>query len=176
MSQNISDFYRVAQERDFARKFQFRLYQLGPVTMNEDDFVYVTTAALPGREITNVPTPFMGLDFNVPGTAKYPGSAGYKVQFRCDAAYNIRNVLEQAQINTFDDATSTGDYNIGTADSIISLMLMDKTNTPIKNYQLIGAYVQAIGESTYEIGDSGQIQTIDVTLAYHYWRAINITA
>ena len=54
MSQNISDFYRVAQERDFARKFQFRLYQLGPVRMNEDDFVYATTGTLPGRNINNV--------------------------------------------------------------------------------------------------------------------------
>jgi len=174
MSQNISDFYRVAQERDFARKFQFRLYQLGPVVMNEDDFVYVTTAALPGRSITNVATPFMGLNFNIPGTATYPGSDGYKVTFRCDAAYNIRNVLEQAQLNTFDDATTTGDYNIGRSDSIISLMLMDKTNTPIKNYQLIGAYVQSIGESTFDIADTGQIQTVDATLAYHYWRSYNI--
>jgi len=43
--QTISDFYRVAVERDFARDFQFRVLSIdsggaSTVTFDEDDLVY----------------------------------------------------------------------------------------------------------------------------------------
>jgi len=174
MSQNISDFYRVSQERDFARQFQFRLYQLGTVILNEDDFVYVESAVLPDRAINNVAVPFMGLDFNVPGTAKYPGSAGYQVTFRCDAKYDIRSALEANQIATFDDATSTGNYNIAGPESLIDLRLMNKQNQAIRSYRLYGAYVTNIATANYDIKDAGTVVTIPATLAYHYWRAYKL--
>lgn len=170
MAQNIADFYRSVQQRDFARQFQFRVTQLANTNFNEDVLVYVESASLPGREIVNVEVPFMGLNFNLPGTARYPDSANYAVRFRCDANYDIRAVLENATFNTFDDGSSTGDYNIARNSSVIVLNLLNKNGSTVRQYTLYGAYVKTIGAMNYSLGDNGQIQTIDTTLAYQYWR------
>lgn len=170
MAQNIADFYRTVQQRDFARQFQFRVVQLANTNFSEDALVYIETASLPGRTITNVQVPFMGLQFNVPGTAQYPDSANYGVRFRCDANYDIRSVLENATFNTFDDGASTGDYNIARNSSVITLNLLGKGGETIRQYTLYGAYVQSIGAMNYNLGDNGTIQTIDAVLAYQYWR------
>lgn len=176
MAQNISDFYRTVQQKDFARQFQFRLVQLANTNFGESDLIYVETANLPGRAITNVPVPFMGLQFNVPGTATYPGSDAYAVTFRCDQNYNIRAVLENATFNTFDDSTSTGDYNIARNSSVITLNLLNKTGGTVRQYTLYGAYVVSVGESTYNLGDNGTIQTVPTTLAYQYWRVTSTSS
>jgi hypothetical protein len=112
----------------------------------------------------------MGLQFNVPGTATYPGSDAWAVTFRCDQFYNIRTTLENQTFNTFDDGTSTGNFNIANNASIISIQLLDKTSKAVREYVLYGAYVVSVGESTYNLGDSGTIQTVPATLAYQYWR------
>jgi len=174
MGQNISDFYTVAQQKDFARQFQFRLLQLGPVVLSEDELVYVESASLPGRSINNIQVPFMGLNFNVPGTAQYPDSAGFAVTFRCDSNYDIRTLLENSTFDTFDDSTSTGNYNIGAVASVIDMILMNKQNQPIRDYKMFGAYVMNIGSSQYNIGDAGTIVTVQSTLAYHYWRSSQV--
>jgi hypothetical protein len=170
MAQNISDFYRTVQQRDFARQFQFRVVQLANTNFDESQLIYAETATLPGRAITNIPVPFMGLQFNVPGTATYPGSDAYAITFRCDQAYNIRAILENATFNTFDDGTSTGDYNIARNSSVITLNLLNKNGNTARQYTLYGAYVVSVGESSYNLGDNGTIQTVPATLAYQYWR------
>ena len=70
MSQTIQDFLRVSQQRDFARDYMLRVTAIGNDTFNEEDFVYITTATLPDRTVQNQAVPYMGLDFNVPGTVK----------------------------------------------------------------------------------------------------------
>ncbi len=99
MAQTIQDFFRVAQQRDFARDYMLRVVSLGNDTLNEDDFVYITTTALPGRTISNQQALYMGLEFNFPGTVKYPGSNAWTVTFRNDKGGIIRNKLESWQIN-----------------------------------------------------------------------------
>lgn len=174
MAQNISDFYKAVQSKDFARQFQFRLVQLANTNFGETTqnpyLVYLETASLPGRAITNVQVPFMGLQFNVPGTATYPGSDAYAVTFRCDQNYDIRAVLENATFNTFDDGASKGDYNIARNSSIIQMNLLGKSGETIRQYTLYGAYVVSIGDIAYNLGDSGSIVTVPATLAYQYWR------
>jgi hypothetical protein len=170
MAQNISDFYTAAQNNDFARQFQFRVVRLANTNFNDTQLVYVETANLPGREIVNVQVPFMGLNFNVPGTAQYPGSDAYNVTFRCDQSYNIRAALENATFNTFDDGTSSGDYNIARNSSQIILSLLNKNGSSVRTYTLFGAYVKSVGESTYNLGDTGTIVTVPAVLAYQYWR------
>ena len=175
MAQNISDFYTVAQQNDFARQFQFRLVQFANTNFTESQLVYLETANLPGRAITNVPVPFMGLQFNVPGTATYPGSDAWNVTFRCDQSYNIRSVLENATFNTFDDGTSTGDYNIARPTSVVTIDLLGKNpSNVVRRYNLIGAYVVNVGDSTYNLTDNGQIVTIPTTIAYQYWRVVPV--
>ena len=170
MSQNISDFYRAAQQRDFARQNQFRVLQLGNTNFGEQDFVYIETASIPGRTIVNQQVPFMGLDFNVPGTAKYPGSDAWNVVFRCDQNYNIRAVLESMTFNTFDDGTSTGSYGTPANSSVITLNLIGKQMETIRQYTLYGAYVVSVPAMNYTLGDAGSVVTCETTLAYQYWR------
>jgi hypothetical protein len=185
MGQNIQNFYSAVIKRDFARRFQFRL---GPnfagTNLPENALIYVEAATLPGRSITNVPVPFMGLQFNVPGTAQYPDSAGWAVRFRCDQNYDIRRQLENAQFRVFDDQASTGNYFIPRRGSTVVLNLLGKEGAggagdsqvaPIRQYTLYGAYINNIGAMSYELGDAGAIQTIDATIAYQYWRVTKVT-
>lgn len=180
MPQNIRDFYRVAQQKDFARLFQFRVTQIGRTLLTEKDLVYLETASLPGRAINNVQVPYMGLGFNVPGTASYPGSDNYAVTFRCDAGYDLRSKLEQELFRVFNDDTSTGDYRIPGPDSILQFNLFTGGNdfeqapTTVRIYRLYGVYVKSIEPVQYDIKDNGALSMINASLAYQYWRAFNI--
>lgn len=172
MNTNIQDFYRTAAEKDFARLFQFQLMSFANINFTDSHYTYVEAASLPGRSITNIPVPYMGLSFNVPGTVTYPGSTGYQVTFRCDQKYDIRAALEAATFNTFDESTSVGDYSIpGIADSVITLRLLGKKREAIRDYVLYGAYVQSLADTAYTVTDTGTVATIQATLAYQFWRA-----
>ena len=181
MAQNIKDFYNVAQRKDFARLFQFRVTQLGGSLdfINNDDLIYLDTASLPGRTINNVPVPYMGLSFNVPGTASYPGSAAYRVTFRCDAGYDIRSKLEQLSFRVFNDDTSTGEYTIPGPESVLQMDLYtsgsrtDLAPTIVRRYKLYGVYVVSLDDVAYDIKDTGSVAMVNATLAYQYWRAFN---
>ena len=162
----IQDFYAVSQQREFARDFQFKLLTLGPLT--EDDLVYVRTATLPGKSITNNVVKYMGLDFNIPGTVVYDGSAAWTVKFLCDEAHNLRSKLNAWSSEIFDVSTSTGKY--GVPSETASLALLDKSLNPIRKYNLIGVYIQKIGEIPYKIEGAGTPQEFDVTLSYQFWR------
>ena len=174
MAQNISDFYRAVQKNDFARQFQFRVLQMANTNFGEEQFVYLETASLPARAVNNVQVPFMGLNFNVPGTANYPGSESYAVSFRCDQSYNIRATLENATFNTFDDGTSTGDYNIARNSSVITLNLLEKDGSTTRQYTLYGAYVVSVGDIAYNLGEAGAIVNVPAVLAYQYWRVTSL--
>jgi len=171
-TQNIQDFYFQAQGNDFARRFQFRIDQwvVRGAQLVPDQLVYLETASLPARAVTNVPVPFMGLQFNVPGTANYPGSDGYQVVFRCDQQYNIRTLLESATFAVFDDQTSTGDYDIPGNGDQLTLNLLNKNGETERQYMLFGAYVVNTGDIAYDLRDAGTIVTCAATIAYQYWR------
>jgi hypothetical protein len=176
MAQDIIKFYDVAQQNDFARQFQYRIVQLANTNFGENQFVYLESANLPGRAITNIPVPFMGLQFNVPGTATYPGSDAWNVTFRSDQDYDIRATLENATFNTFDDSTSQGDYNIARRSSKVTINLLGKGGSTVRQYTLYGAYIVSIGESSYNLTDSGSVVTIPATLAYQYWRVTQVSS
>jgi hypothetical protein len=171
MSQTIQDFYRVAQQRDFARDYMLRVVSLGNDTLNEDDFVYITTSQLPNRTITNQTATYMGLDFNMPGTVKYPGSNGWNVTFRNDKNGLIRKKLEDWQINeVFSDATSQGNLSLRGPESLIQLNLIDDKLNVLNTYKLYGAYIQSLGTVDYKIDGTGAPTTFSALLAYQYWR------
>ena len=137
--QTISDFYRVAVERDFARDFQFRVLSIdsggaSTVTFDEDDLVYCTAANLPARAITNVAVPYMGLNFNVPGNATYPGSEGYTLNFYRDQNSVLRQKFEDMSRDIFDDATSTGNYFAPRQSAVIDLVQLDTQLDAIAQY------------------------------------------
>jgi hypothetical protein len=175
MSQTIQDFYRVAQTRGFSRDFMMRVTSIGEDTFNENDFVYITTKQLPNRQITNQAVPYMGLNFNTPGTVTYPGSESWSVTFRNDLRGIIRSKLENWQINgVFDDATSTGDLYTRGTDKVIQLEQLDDKQNVVNVYRLFGVYIVGLGAiEGYDATGAGAPTTFSATLAYHYWRHVN---
>ena len=172
MAQTIQDFYRVSQQRGFSRDYMLRVTEIGDLRFDEDDFLYITTKNLPGRNITNVPAPYMGLQFNVPGTATYPGSDAWAVTFRNDMQGIIRQKLESWQINDiFDDETSTGNLNVPSPERVITLELVDDKLNTQNVYQLYGVYCQGFAAiDGYDNTGTGALTTFGATLAYQFWR------
>lgn len=171
MSYTIQDFYRTASSKDFARLFQFRVTQFGNIAFSNDQLTYIETASLPGRTINNIQVPYMGLQFNLPGTVSYPGSAGYQVTFRCDESYDIRAALEANTFATFDEQTSSGNYSLPKSNSNLIMELVDKDFKTKRVYTLFGCYVQAMADTQYDIKDNGAIASVQCTLAYQFWRS-----
>lgn len=175
VNQSIQDFYKVALERDFARDFNFRVTQFqlqGVEPLFDDDLVYCKAAELPGRQITNVAAPYMGLDFNIPGGATYPGSDSYKLTFYLDADSRLRNFFERASRELFDDITSTGNYTTPGVGNYIELQQLDKQLEPIPGgrYKLIGASFRNVSPISYKMAEGkGSYMEIDVTASYHFY-------
>ena len=170
-NQKIMDFYQVAQQRDFTRQFQFRVSEIrvgGSPIFTQDDLVYLTTANLPARAINNVAVPYMGLQFNVPGAAQYPNSAGYAITFRSDQQSEIRRKVEDWQRITFDDQSSTGAYRV-MSNSRLTMDLLDAGFNTIRQYVLHGVYCQQVGEMTFNTTDAGTVVELPCTLAYQFW-------
>jgi hypothetical protein len=178
VNQTITDFYRVAQERDFARDFQFRVLNIqsgegSDVAFAEDDLVYIRGGSLPGKSITTQNVPYMGLNFHVPGTVTYP-SDSWSVTFYCDQNSAIRRIFEQYQKDIFDDETSTGNYFMPRASSLIDLVQLDTQLEEVAIYQLVGVYPNSISDMAYTIGDgTGAPVTFDVNFTYQFWRRLS---
>ena len=168
----IENFYDVASTNDFMRKNLFRVISLGGQRFTTNELLYITTATLPGRSITNVPTNFMGLQFNVPGTATYPGSDAWTVQFRIPQNLSIRRKFEDWSRTIFDDQTSTGDWDIPNKDAKNQtiITLMDKQGNPIRTYTLYGCYCKSVENAEFDLTDAGTLMMQPAVLAYQYWR------
>ena len=178
IAQYIQDFYRVSAERDFARDFNFRLLSINPgpastVTFDSDDLVYIKTATIPERNITNIAVPYMGLQFNVPGNATYPNSESYQLTFYCDENSTIRQKFEQWSRDVFNDASSTGNYFSPTQNATLNLVQLDNQQNVVAQYQLVGVSVRNVGPLQYNMADgNGATVEFTVTLSYHYWTRI----
>ena len=113
----------------------------------------------------------MGLQFNVPGNATYPGSEAYGLQFYCDQNSQIRQKFEDMSRDVFDDATSTGNYFTPRQSSSINLVQLDTQLEEVAGYKLVGASVREVGAIEYDIsGGTGTQVTFQATMAYHYFR------
>lgn len=168
----IENFYNTAATNDFARTNLFRVISLGGTRFTTDDLLYVTTTTLPSREIQNVEVPFMGMKFNVPGTASYPNSGGWNITFRLPQNLSIRRKFEDWSKQVFDDSNSTGSYSIPSKDASnqVVLVLIDKNGNPLRTYTLFGAWCKAVGELQLDQTAAGEVLTQQATIAYQYWR------
>lgn len=179
-NQLIQNFYSTAAARDFARDFNFRVLSIATggatdaagqvISFGDTDLVYVKTATLPERAITNVPVPYMGLNFNLPGNATYPGSESYSMTFYADANSQIRQKFEDWSRYTFDDANSTGDYLTPKQTSVINLVQLNNQMDRVAEYSLIGVSPRSVGALSYSIAaGTGQAIEFTATMAYHYF-------
>jgi hypothetical protein len=167
----IDSFYRSAVQQGFARDINFRVLRLGDWVANQSDLLYISAATMPGRTVNSVAVPYMGLNFQVPGTANYNANTGWSVTFRCDEGLNVRNILENWSYGVFNDITSKG-ANIPSSESRhnVDLVSIDSLGNPRKAITLVGAWCTTVGDLTYNLAGNGQIITVAATIAYQYWR------
>lgn len=168
----ISNFYSAAANNDFMRTNLFRIVSLGGDRFSANELLYITATTLPSRAVTNIQVPFMGLVFNVPGTANYPGSGAWNVSFRVPQNLSIRRKFEQWTRDVFNDIDSSGSYSIPSSDASnqVIMVLIDKAGTPIRTYTLYGAWCQAVGDVNMDITNAGEVMVQQATLAYQYWQ------
>ena len=173
VNQNIQNFYRVAATKDFSRDFLFRVLDFkldGMPALSEDQLVYAKTAKLPGRNISNIAVPYMGLNLNAAGTVSYPGSEAYSITFFLDQNSELRNFFEEASRQLFNDTTSTGAYGTPDDNSYIILGQVDKQLNVISEYKLVGVQLKAINDIDYNMsGGTGATVDISVTLSFHFY-------
>ena len=170
--QSIRDFYKQSTQRGFARDFQFRVttFRVNGVSLGPDNLVFLKTANLPGKTISTTTAPFMGLDFQIPGTVKFEGNNNWQVTFYCTQDYDLRKFLEDMMRVTFDERTSRGNMEPRDLHSnLIQISLIDDQLQEVRVYSLLGAFITKIEETTYDLTKSGGIQEVKATLAYQYW-------
>ena len=171
----IGAFYNQALSKDFSRDFSMRVINIGPGgILTKDDNVYITTAILPGYAIANQQVPFMGLQFNIPGSGNFPGSDAWQVLFRCDAQLNIREKIigwQKSVFNAFPDEAnnSVGAYGPKGIDTNVQLAVFDRDGGAVRAINLVGCYPTAVGEVAYDASAAGAVATMNVTLAYQWW-------
>jgi hypothetical protein len=171
-TQTIRNFYDKAAIADFARDYLFRVMMIrtGTMFLGEDELVYVKSATLPGRDIENLTTQYMGMTFNLPGIATYPNSEAFTLSFYCDSNSILRERLIAETRAVFNDATSTGTYNTPDRNSFIELVQLDKKLNPVLQYTLYGASIRSVGEMDFDIAEgTGTIKSFDATFAYHFF-------
>lgn len=182
----IESFMNQASQKQFARDFLFRIKQINVTGLSlngETDLVYARSAVLPGRDIENKQVSYSGQKFNVPGTATYPGSESWSVEFYCDQNMEIRTKLERASRLLWDNETTTGNICMPGYESIITLDVLQipcqrgttvttgGAMSVIKTIELVGASLRTIGEISYSIADgTGEILTFPCTFAYHLYK------
>ena len=170
--QTIRDFYSNASRYGFARDFQFRIttFDVNGVSLEEDNLIFLKTANLPSKTISTTAAPFMGLDFQIPGTVKFEGNNAWNVTFYCTQNYMLRNFLENSMSSTFNERDSTGsmepkDLN----ENKIVLSLFDDQLNIVRRYTLLGAFITKVDEIAYDLTKSGGIVEVKATIAYQYW-------
>jgi hypothetical protein len=173
MATTITDFFQRAATKQFARDFLFRIKQVtiaGQTFVGNDDLVYARSGSLPGRNIENKQAKYFGQNFNVPGAATYPNSESYQIEFYHDEAIELRKKFELASRTVFNDATSTGEYQMPGRESVIVLSVLNRQLAETSTITLIGASIRNINPVDYSIADgNGEILKLTVTLSYHLY-------
>jgi len=176
IKQTIQDFYKVAQTKDFARNYQFRVLDVsnkGASVFTEDQLVYATTASIPGKKIKPVAVPYSGFNFNIPGPVEYNLTTGYQITFYLDAQSSARIAMENWVTETFDESTSIGDQTLHN-DSTITLAQLNGEFEPIRTYKLFGVFPVEAADMQYTINSTdGQVVTFNASFAYQFFRRDN---
>lgn len=175
-----AEFFNKALARDFSRDFQLRVLDIGNGFITEADNVFIKSATLPKYKIHNQSTDFMGMKFNIPGSAEFEGSDNWSVNFRCDLGFNIRHKIETWQQQIFTqfeqplmpgspNGGGTGEYNVPSMLRTVTMALHDRTGGWYRQYKLFGVYPVSFGDMKYEQNGTGKIMDLSVSLAYQWW-------
>jgi len=176
MGQGLQDFYFQAQRRGFARDFQLRVVQIGGSALSDSDYVMIKSTTLPGRDTQTHQVPFMGVNFQLPGSPIFKGADGWNVKFHATQDFLIRNEFERLQLEIFDEQANgavgrggAGDLSLPGFDRVIQLDLIDDQLKTIRSYYLIGCFIKSISDINYNLQGAGQPVEFDAVLSYQYW-------
>ena len=174
LSVGIQDFYNAAIAFNFARLHQFRIIQwqqFGRSMFTNKDglYLYLESASLPAKEMSNIVVSYAGMNYNAPGMTSYNNTT-FATTFRCDERYVLRKIFEDYMTSVHDDSEGTGERRAPGEDSYMEILLLDKDLLATETYKLIGTNVTNIGPIQYNTGDTGTIAKIDVNFTYQYWR------
>lgn len=166
-----TDYFRVMQDRDFLRQHQYRIDGINfeGYSLNSDDLVYMRTAEIPNRTVNQVNVPFMGLNYNVPGTVQYQGTM--QVTFYSDQPQRIRALFEAMSYAAFDERYSGGAYTVS-QQNVLSFYTYDNRGpdeSRTTGYELIGIYPTVVGNMAMDTTTNGSTQNFTATIAYQFW-------
>jgi hypothetical protein len=169
----ILNFYNTAKNREFARKFMFRVITLGPFTT--EDLIYITTAKMPGRTIVAKEVKFAGYPLQLPGAVTVE-NASWEVTFRCDEAHNIRRRALAWQDEIFSIQKTGEKFGTPSIQSGVFQYLTKEREKPHGFITLHGIFPTKVGDVEYDITDDGEVATFPVTFAYQFWTDSNALA
>jgi hypothetical protein len=193
MGYGIRDFYTTATKYGLARNNMFRVKSISnnifqPGT--DELLVFAKSGSIPSRVINTAKVSFKSFDFVVPMNASYPENQGWSIEFYCDNSYIIRSMLEQWSKGTFNEHGHFRDMQWHNCD--IELVLLDVSSDigdpydpdPINSgedretmsYTLRGCFPLNIGAMSYNSTGSGEVVSMQTTLAFQYVESNNNAA
>lgn len=185
--QTINSFFNNAVIRDFSRDYLFRVDSVNfdnGALITPTGLLYAKTAKLPGRNIVNQQVKYAGQTFNIPGSVEFPGSENYSLTFYCPENSDIREILMNESTRTFGNifgiaGSGQNGGSIANANSVITLLQLNKNLDAIFKYRLIGCNIREVGEVEYNMAEgNGAVMTFTVGIAYHFFdrQALDSTA
>lgn len=185
--QTINSFFNNAVVRDFSRDFLFRVDSINfdnGALITPTGLLYAKTAKLPGRNIENQTVKYAGQTFNIPGSVTFPGSENYSLEFYCPENSDVREILMNESTRTFGNifgiaGSGQNGGSIANANSVITLLQLNKNLDAIFKYRLIGCSIREVGEVAYNMAEgNGAVMSFTVGIAYHFFdrQALDSTA
>lgn len=180
---SIKEAYSVFQKHDFSRSFQLRFLDIKIASNSIDDATknsiknellinngryYITSMTVPGRTVQNIDVPYQGFNFKLPGQVSYDNNP-WTLNFRTAGDYLVRNALERLSFATANDETTCGAFNLPCDQNRITIGVINPKCTIIRAYDLVGFYLQNIGEISYN-QESNEGTTFAAAFHYQYWR------
>jgi hypothetical protein len=167
-SYSFLQFYNVALREGFARSYLFRVKNISNVPLG-DALIYVTSGKIPDRKINTATVNYQSYSFRVPMNADYPDKENWQLNFYCDKNYFIRGILEEWSKNIYNPDTFSTKKEFTAYD--LEMVLLEPTETELKEkriYRLIGCIPTLISTPQYNIKTSGEIMTVNASLAFQY--------
>ena len=185
--QTINSFFNNAVIRDFSRDFLFRVDSINfdnGALITPTGLLYAKTAKLPGRNIVNQEVKYAGQNFNIPGSVQFPGSDNYSLAFYCPENSDIREIFMNESTRTFGNifgvaGSGQNGGSIANANSVITLLQLNKNLDALFKYRLIGCNIREVGEVSYSMAEgNGAVMSFTVGIAYHFFdrQALDSTA
>ena len=184
-NQTINTFFNNAVVNDFARDFLFRVESVNfdnGVVLTPTDLLYAKTGKLPARTIVNQNVKYAGQNFNIPGSVEFPGSDNYEIEMYCPETSSIRELLMNESTRTFGNVfgiagSGQSGGSIANANSIITLLQLNKNLDAIYKYRLIGCSIRNVGEVSYSIAEgTGAVMSFTVGIAYHFFDRTSLSS